>query len=355
MKKLIVALAIISSFYATAQLTDVVTSGLVAPFDVVIEGNDAFIVEFQGNTISRIDITDANPTLENVVTGIASPTTLLFDNDDVYIAQVNGLITRREASDLTSNQTTIASGLTTPVSLVRSGDFLYFSEFQGARIGRINLANNNTVETVIAGLNFPEQMALIDDQLYITISGSGSIGRININDANPQLEIITTGLNTPAGIVASGDTIFVTEFVTNGSIFNINTADANPVATELVNGLDNPFGIALGDDALFVVQNGSNRLSRYDGDLLNITDINQINDLSIYPNPSTGSFQISGLENITVASATIYDITGKKVQSITPQSILENNINVAGLTRGTYILTIVSFEQNILNHKIIIQ
>ena len=87
---------------------------------------------------------------------------------------------------------------------------------------------------------FPEQIALVGNQLYITISASGMIGRINIEDANPQLEVVVNGLNTPAGIVAEGDVIFVTEFTPNGGVFNINTIDANPVATELVGGLSSP-------------------------------------------------------------------------------------------------------------------
>ena len=57
MKKLILLLVLINAFQTTAQLTDLITSGLVDPFDVVIEGNEAFIVEFAGNTISRTNCT----------------------------------------------------------------------------------------------------------------------------------------------------------------------------------------------------------------------------------------------------------------------------------------------------------
>lgn len=350
MKKIVLFFVLITTLNATAQLTDIVTSGLTDPFDVVIEGNEAYIVEFAGSTISRIDITDPNPVLENVVTNIANPTTLLFDNDDVYIAQVNGLITRRDASDLTSNQTTIASGLVTPVSLVRDGDFLYFSEFQGSRIGRIDLANGNTVETVIAGLNFPEQIALIGNQLYITISGSGIVSRINIDEANPQLETVATGLVTPAGLVAVGNSLFVTEFTQGGGVFNIDTAAANPTATELVSGLSSPFGISFADDALYFVQNGNNRLSRYEGDLLSITD-NEIitSGFNVYPNPNTGSFRFAAIGSTPVLRTEVYDLVGKMVAQIDHDilPLTQNTLIQLNLKSGTYIAALITEEGTI--------
>jgi len=357
MKKILLFLAICSALNVSAQLTDIVTSGLTDPFDVVIEGNEAYIVEFAGNTISRIDITDANPVLENVVTNIANPTTLLFDNTDVYIAQVNGLITRRDASDLISNQTTIASGLITPVSLVRNGDFLYFSEFQGGRIGRINLANGNTVETVISGLNFPEQIALIDDQLYIAISGAGTVARININDTNPQLETIATGFNTPAGLVAEDNALFVTEFTGGGGVFNINTTEATPTVTELVSGLSSPFGISFAGDALYFVQNGNNRLSRYEGDLLSISDpfINS-SGFTIYPNPNNGAFRLSDIGNTPILQIEVYDLLGKMVSQIDSDTLplTENTLIQLNLKSGIYVTSLIT-EQGTIRRKIFIR
>jgi len=357
MKKILLFFAAITALNVSAQLTDIVTSGLTDPFDVVIEGNDAYIVEFTGNTISRVDITDSNTVLENVITNIANPTTLLFDNDDVYIAQVNGLITRRDASDLISNQTTIASGLTTPVSLVRNGDFLYFSEFQGGRIGRINLANGNTVETVISGLNFPEQIALIGNQLYITISATGVVSRINIDDVNPQLETVVTGLNTPAGLVAEGDTLFVTEFTGGGGVFNIDTAAATPTATELVSGLSSPFGISFANNALYFVQNGNNRLSRYEGDLLSISDpfIDSLG-FTVYPNPNNGTFRFTDIGNTSVLQVEIYDLLGKMVTQIDGDTLplTENTLIHLNLKSGIYVTALIT-EQGIVRRKVFIR
>jgi hypothetical protein len=44
-----------------AQATDVVT-GLNGPFALVLNGNDLYIAKFNGNKISKIDITATTPT-----------------------------------------------------------------------------------------------------------------------------------------------------------------------------------------------------------------------------------------------------------------------------------------------------
>ncbi len=343
MKSIAIIVFALFSSVLVSQVTDLITSGLIDPFDVVVEGNTAYIVEFNGNTISSLALDNPDASLQDVVSNITLPTTLLFDDDDVYIAQVTGIITRRDASDLVSNQTTITTGLTTPVSLIRFENFLYFSEFQGNRIGRIDLENGNTVETVIPGLSFPEQMVLIEDQVYVNISGTGSIGRFTITDPNPQIEIVANGFNTPAGIVAIGEDIFITEFVTNGEIFNIDVSESSATTTSLVGGLNNPFGIATFENSLIFVQNGNNRLSRYDGDLLSINETRLTrNDILIYPNPTRGNVTITSKNDIaTINTITLYDAAGQEVRQInleaSPVSEIALGVN---LKAGFYIAAI---------------
>ena len=69
-----------------AQTTDVVT-GLSFPQGIVLNGNDLYIAENNGNKISKIDITDATPTTIDVVTGLNGPRQLLLNGNDLYIAE----------------------------------------------------------------------------------------------------------------------------------------------------------------------------------------------------------------------------------------------------------------------------
>lgn len=338
MKRITLLLAIICLPFAFfAQVSNVVT-GLSDPFDVVIEGTNAYVAEFAGNAIVRVNLTAPNPVAEDVVTGITGPTSLLFDGDNVYISQVGGLITRRDASDLTSNQVTIASGLVTPVSMVLNGNDLYFSEFQGGRIGHIDLTTGS-VATVINNLNFPEQMVLVGDEIFFAHAGANHVSKFNITDTNPVLEDVVTGFNNPAGIHAVGTSLFVTEFINNGSIFRIETANALPTAEEIVTSQNNPFGVSFYDKDLYFVQNGSGILSRYEGNVLSIKDQALSKAISIFPNPSSGPITVSGLENKNLSSATIVDVTGRIVKEFETSELTSNTINFDGL-KGIYFVNL---------------
>ncbi|MFT5890525.1 MAG: hypothetical protein ACI9Y7_000617 [Dokdonia sp.] len=338
-------------FLSISQVSNVVT-GLSDPFDIVIQGSDAYVAEFSGNAIVRVDLTATNPTAEDVVTGINGPTSLLFDGDDVYISQVGGVITRRDASDLTSNQITIASGLVTPVSMVRINDDLYFSEFQGGRIGRIDLTSG-AISTVIDGLNFPEQIALIGDELFIAHAGANRVSKFNVTDTSPTLENVVTGLNNPAGIHAVGSILLVTEFVNNGSVFRIDTAAATPTAIEIVSNQDNPFGLSFYNNDLYFVQNGAGILSRFQGSVLAIEEASLLNDITVFPNPSAGQFSIAGLDGQAIKQIQIIDIAGRIIKQFDTQEISLNTIDLQ-LASGSYFMAI-NTEEGSVTKQIIIQ
>lgn len=352
MKKTTLLFLLISiPFISISQVSSVVT-GLSDPFDVVIQGTDAYVAEFTGNTIVRVDLTATNPTAEDVVTGINGPTSLLFDGDDVYISQVGGLITRRDASDLTSNQVTIASGLVTPVSMVRIDNDLYFSEFQGGRIGRVDLTTG-TISTVINGLNFPEQIVRIGDELFIAHAGANRVSKFDVTDTTPTLEDVVTGLNNPAGIHAEGSVLLVTEFVDNGSIFRIDTSQTSPTAVEIVSGQNNPFGVSFFNDDLYFIQNGSGILSRFQGNVLSLTDEIVTNAITVFPNPNQGQFSIEGLQGKVVNNIAIIDVTGRIVKQYTSKDITLNIFD-STLSSGTYFLAIDTAEGRLIE-RIIVQ
>jgi hypothetical protein len=86
----ILATALLFTFInLIAQTTDVVT-GLNGPTQLEFNGTDLYISEFDGNKVSKIDISQTTPTLIDVVTGLLSPDGLAFNGTDLYISESNG-------------------------------------------------------------------------------------------------------------------------------------------------------------------------------------------------------------------------------------------------------------------------
>ena len=75
---------------------------------------------------------------------------------------------------------------------------------------------------------------------------------------------------------------------------------------------------------------------------------NNIDGLNIYPNPATDIVTISSNNN-GLKSVQLFDLTGKKVMSVET----ENTINVSGLTKGMYIMTITEAGKSATSKLII--
>ncbi len=62
----------------------------------------------------------------------------------------------------------------------------------------------------------------------------------------------------------------------------------------------------------------------------------ELKDINIYPNPTTGILNISGLQNTDIQ---IYDLTGKL---LIDKHQVDNQINVSNLQKGIYTLKITN-------------
>jgi hypothetical protein len=74
------------------------------------------------------------------------------------------------------------------------------------------------------------------------------------------------------------------------------------------------------------------------------------NVLSVFPNPSKGSFTID-FENASTQEIRITDMTGKLI--LHQATLNQSQIKVSDLKSGTYILTVMDKEGNLTNKKII--
>ncbi len=80
-------------------------------------------------------------------------------------------------------------------------------------------------------------------------------------------------------------------------------------------------------------------------DPLNITTLNHANNINIYPNPTTGTLNISNAEN---ADVVIYNMLGEVVLSV---NNITRIIDISELAEGTYIVKVVT-ENNVTTQKV---
>ena len=64
---------------------EVIVTGLNKPTGLIFNGNDLYIAESKGNKISKINITDTNISIKNVITGLNNPVRLALNGNDLYI------------------------------------------------------------------------------------------------------------------------------------------------------------------------------------------------------------------------------------------------------------------------------
>ena len=149
--------------YSFAQATDVVTR-LNGPFNLIFNGNDLYISEFDGNKISKIDITAPNPTATDVVTGLNSPTGLALNENDLYISEFRG-------NKISKVNTTILS--VDDISVINNSLKVYpnpTSEF--IQISGFKNTENYSIYTVM-GLEISKGSISIDEKIDVKNYSNG--------------------------------------------------------------------------------------------------------------------------------------------------------------------------------------
>lgn len=73
---------------------------------------------------------------------------------------------------------------------------------------------------------------------------------------------------------------------------------------------------------------------------------------NVYPNPSTGVFNITSDQNIQKVH--VYDMTGKLVQTFDGKNKKDSQINLESFSKGNYILRIQT-EQSVSTKKVIVR
>jgi len=229
-----------------SQSVPIVNTGLSGPIDIAIEGNIAYVNEFLGDAISRIDLSVNTPSAEEVITGLSLPTAVLISNNNLYVSEDIGRITRWDATNFDTAPEVITTSLSEPIHMVMNGTDLYVAEFgSSSRIVRIDLANNNAIETLVTGLNVPRQMTIVNNDLYVAESGLDRIIRLDLTITNPTPEVVLDNLLVVSGLFSIGDIIYATEDIDDtGRLLSFDSSLETPSLEIISTNLDGPGGIS---------------------------------------------------------------------------------------------------------------
>ncbi len=87
--------------------------------------------------------------------------------------------------------------------------------------------------------------------------------------------------------------------------------------------------------------------------ILSTSEVELKKNLTIYPNPFTDFIRIENNNAIAIAKATIFDLKGQKIKTVSAQELKDNKIAVTSLSSGMYILNIHFENGKLLSQKLI--
>ncbi len=264
MKKInLIGIILLLLITASVQAQTTVVSGLKNPRSILLNGNDLYVAEFQGNKVSKIDISSPTPTAIDVVTGLNYPVGLLLNGNDLYITEYTGKLLKVDiTSPFPRTATDVVIGLSNPYGLFLNGNDLYIAESGGTKISKIDITSSApTVTTVVTGLSSPQSIILNGNDLYIAESGGNKISKIDITSPFPRTATdVVTGLDRPYFMVLDCSDLYISESSGNKiSKFNLTTK----VLTDVVTGLASPIGILLNGNELHISENGGGKISKF--------------------------------------------------------------------------------------------
>jgi hypothetical protein len=239
-----------------------------------------------------------------------------------------------------SNNTPILSANSSNESVVTvsvSSGILTVTEV-GFGVATITLtANDQIAEPVSDAFSFtindiPELANPIADITVDEGFGTKEVDLSNVfSDSDNSITLSATSSNEAVIVVTlSGTTLTLTETGIGVSTITVS-------ATDMISD-------AVKDSFLVTVNKG-----------IGINDLGN-SDFSVYPNPSKGKFTIHATVNTgSYASVQIYDLNGKMIY--TGQHVFNDIVlplNISGLQKGTYIISIIT-DKKVMKNQLIIQ
>lgn len=230
------------------------------------------------------------------------------DRESVFVAD---LYTLREFDGTTGEQRSIArgiigipGGITTPMTVSADGNHLILSSWFGSAV---QVWNPDTRE-LVEHLDFILPLNAIRFEGDLVVASLTSVVRVSA--ADPDLrETLAEGLDTPAGLAATDDDLWVSEWGAGRVLQIVADGEALSEPVPVATGLSSPEGLAVTPGgSLLVVEAGAGCLSRIDPATGEVSTIAE--GLQLGAEGTPGFPGIWGFNGVAVGpSGTIY-VTG---------------------------------------------
>lgn len=326
-------LFIISTSYLRAQeVIDVITN-VNLPTALFVENDNLFFGDFNGG-LSRVQLSD--PSSPEVVYPSAGIYRTAISGNELYITAINsGVISKIDITENDPTATEIASDLLLPSGIAIGDGILYFTEQANGSVSKLDLSESEPVITIVAsGFDTPTGIALVDNELFIAEFTGNKVSKIDISMSNPPIVDVATNLLNPTEIFANGSQLLVSEFSAN-KVISIDLTANPPTVADLVTNIASPTGLYLDGTDLYISVFGENRIVKFQTSTLGIADINSSSlNLTLFPNPSSDYIQL--LELNQKVDYTIHSMLGSELLSGT--LVPNQKINIQKLNKGTYFL-----------------
>ncbi len=302
-----------------AGVSSVFVGGFANPNGLAIDDDgNIFINEYSAQTIHKYNSTGT--LIESYAIG-GSPSGLIkAPNGRMIFTNVSNNSINELSEDGIITPLYTGSPLNAPVGLAYDENgILYVGNYVGREVYRYTGGSLEYVATVPDGgattnpfLGF---ITYGNGHLWGTILGAHKIYKINPNEID---NVTSFG----GGIQGStdGDISFATFDTPNGIIYNES------------------------ENALYVSEfSGLGNIRRIDDVPLSTSDFDQGLTLTLHPNPSSDLISVR-TNGVAIQSYTIYDISGKTIETNNGYEVINLNVNISELNNGYYFMEVVSIS-----------
>jgi hypothetical protein len=246
------------------------------PHDILVAAGYVFVTSLQGPSspgrVYRID-PRLHPGPDNATvfadnTG-PNPTGITFDGTYLWTANNAGGLIGGSITRITTNgiETTYTTGFTAPSDILWDGENLWVADFAGDRVRRVDPDTGAVLQSIVVG-NAPRELLFDGANLWVSNFFDDSVTVIRAIGSlrGTVLQTLTgNGLNAPAGMAFDGERVLVCNFSSGllSSVSLFKAADLTPLGN-LFTGTDSTPIAACGDGLnIWIVRQGMGDIVRF--------------------------------------------------------------------------------------------
>lgn len=350
-KTTLTAIFLIIFFNSLGQEVNVI-DGLNSPLGLVVSGTDLFICEHgtipNVGLISKIDVTENNPTKTDLITGITYPRAMALVGDELYYASF--YISKFNVNDTNPTPTQVISGGIQPRALLLAGDFLFVSGENGIYKFDVN-ASNPSLQLVVGNLEArPLSFVLDGDELYFGYSNK--VSKLNVTDQNPVAQIVVSGLESGVYSLAFYNNYLLIGMALSQEVVKLDLNASIPQVEPFISTVSGkPMNMLVIGDDLYIAGGSGNTVFKIEDlpTVLSVDAIEPIIAIKVYPNPTSDVIKVLGIRD--VSDYKLMDNNGREVRN----GLLNEGepLDISTLSSGIYYLKVKTNSLKMYTFKVI--